>query len=321
MDIEKLTEAVTGETEKIIVGKKDKIRLVLMAVLAGGHVLIDDVPGVGKTTLIKTISKVLGCSYGRIQFVPDLLPSDIIGMQIYNQKMQEFELRKGPVMTNILLADEINRAIPRTQSALLEAMEEKQITIDSERFELPKPFLVFATQNPVESESTFKLPAAQMDRFLIRITMGYPEKEEERQMLKSSGNGISYEQIKPLMNCETIIKAQKQIDEITVSDTICDYIISICSETRENPNCTLGASPRGAKALFRAAKALAAMEGRNYVIPEDVKEAVHPVLEHRLVVKNSARLQGVTAAGIIDEILTDVSPEPSLEAVAAAYEK
>ena len=189
MDIKKLAAGIQAETEKIIVGKSDRIKLIIMAVLADGHVLLDDLPGVGKTTMVKAISIALGCESGRIQFVPDMLPSDIIGMRIYNQKTGDFELRQGPVMTNILLADEINRAIPRTQSALLEAMEERQISIDGERFALPRPFLVLATQNPVESESTFRLPAAQMDRFLIRLSMGYPSPEEERRMLFTLGDG------------------------------------------------------------------------------------------------------------------------------------
>jgi len=195
MDVKKLAQQIQSETEKIIVGKSDRIKLIIMAVLADGHVLLDDLPGVGKTTLVKTISKVLGCESGRIQFVPDMLPSDIIGMKIFNQKTGDFELRQGPVMTNILLADEINRAIPRTQSALLEVMEERQVTIDGERFELPKPFLVLATQNPVEAESTFKLPAAQMDRFLIRISMGYPKPEEEKEIIRNLGRAIPFERV------------------------------------------------------------------------------------------------------------------------------
>ncbi|MBQ8851426.1 MAG: AAA family ATPase, partial [Oscillibacter sp.] len=207
MDIRNLSLAIQEQTEKIIVGKPDKIRLIVMAVLANGHVLLDDLPGVGKTTLVKTISLALGCRSGRIQFVPDMLPSDIIGMRIYNQKLGDFELRQGPVMTNLLLADEINRAIPRTQSALLEAMEERQISIDGEQFALPRPFLVLATQNPVESESTFRLPAAQMDRFLIRISMGYPNPEEERQMLRQLGDEIPLHAVRPVTSPEELLQA------------------------------------------------------------------------------------------------------------------
>lgn len=211
MDIQKLSQDILRETGKIVVGKDDRIRLIIVAVLSDGHVLLDDLPGVGKTTLVKAISIALGCRSGRIQFVPDMLPSDIIGMQIYNQKTGDFQLRQGPVMTNLLLADEINRAIPRTQSALLEAMEERQVSIDGERYPLPAPFLVLATENPVESESTFRLPAAQMDRFLIRISMGYPQPEEEVEMLRRLGDAIPFDTVQPVTNAEELVQAQKQI--------------------------------------------------------------------------------------------------------------
>ena len=312
MDIRKLTQDIQFETEKIIVGKADKIRLLIMAVLADGHILLDDLPGVGKTTLVKAISIALGCRSGRIQFVPDMLPSDIIGMRIYNQKTGDFELRQGPVMTNLLLADEINRAIPRTQSALLEAMEERQISIDGERFPLPAPFIVLATQNPVESESTFRLPAAQMDRFLIRVSMGYPQPAEERQMLRQLGDGIPFDLVHPVTNAQELIQAQEEIRRIHVSDQVADYIVALADTTRSHPQLKMGASPRATRGLYRAVKVWAAMEGRDFVTPDDVKALAHPVLEHRLVLESGARFSGVTAKTLLDEVLdrTQASPAP-----------
>ena len=315
MDIRKLTQDIQFETEKIIVGKADKIRLLIMAVLADGHILLDDLPGVGKTTLVKAISIALGCRSGRIQFVPDMLPSDIIGMRIYNQKTGDFELRQGPVMTNLLLADEINRAIPRTQSALLEAMEERQISIDGERFPLPAPFIVLATQNPVESESTFSLPAAQMDRFLIRVSMGYPQPAEERQMLWQLGDGIPFDLVHPVTNAQELIQAQEEIRRIHVSDQVADYIVALADATRSHPQLKMGASPRATRGLYRAVKVWAAMEGRDFVTPDDVKALAHPVLEHRLVLESSARFSGVTAKTLLDEVLDRAQASPAPETV------
>ena len=313
MDIRTLSAAIQEQTEKIIVGKSDKIRLIIMSVLAGGHVLLDDLPGVGKTTLVKTISLALGCQSGRIQFVPDMLPSDIIGMRIFNQKTGDFELRKGPVMTNILLADEINRAIPRTQSALLEAMEERQISIDGEQFPLPKPFLVLATQNPVESESTFHLPAAQMDRFLIRITMGYPKPEEERRMLHALGDEIPFHTVQAVTDAGALVRAQEEIRAVHLSDQVADYIVALADATRAHPQLVMGASPRATRNLYRAAKVWAAMEGRDFVTPDDVKVLAHPVLEHRLVLESSARFTGLTAEAVLDDILARVNAAPAAE--------
>ena len=316
MDICGLAHSIQSETEKIILGKSDRIRLIIMAVLADGHVLLDDLPGVGKTTLVKAISLALGCQSGRIQFVPDMLPSDIIGMRIYNQKTGDFELRQGPVMTNLLLADEINRAIPRTQSALLEAMEERQISIDGQRFPLPAPFLVLATQNPVESESTFRLPAAQMDRFLIRISMGYPQPEEEREMLRTLGDEIPFHAVQAVTNDQELIAAQRELAQIYVSDAVADYIVALTGATRVHPQLVMGASPRATRALYRAAKVWAAMEGRDFVIPDDVKTLAHPVLEHRLMVESSARFSGVTAAAVLDDVLARTQAAPSAEHMA-----
>jgi len=237
-------------------------------------------------------------------------------MRIFNQKTGDFELRKGPVMTNLLLADEINRAIPRTQSALLEAMEERQISIDTERYELPRPFLVLATQNPVESESTFHLPSAQMDRFLIRITMGYPTPEEERQMLRNLGDAIPFERVKAVTDAAGLIAAQEEIRAVRVSDAVADYIVALCDATRSHPQLVMGASPRASRGLYRAVKVWAAMEGRDYATPDDVKYLAHPVLEHRLVLESGARFSGVSAAAVLDDILARVPASPSLEAVA-----
>ena len=312
MDIRKLTQDIQAETEKIIVGKSDRIRLIIMAVLANGHVLLDDLPGVGKTTLVKAISLALGCRSGRIQFVPDMLPSDIIGMRIFNQKTGDFELRQGPVMTNILLADEINRAIPRTQSALLEAMEERQISIDGERFPLPEPFLVLATQNPVESESTFRLPAAQMDRFLIRLSMGYPTPEEEMRMLAMLGDAIPFDSVRAVTNAGELCQAQQEIAAVHVSDHVAAYIVALTDATRKHPQLTMGASPRASRGLYRAAKVWAAMDGRDFVTPDDVKALAHPVLEHRLMLDSGARFSGYTAAKAMDDVLeqTEATPAP-----------
>lgn len=312
MDIRKLSQDIQRETEKIIVGKPDRIRLIIMAVLANGHVLLDDLPGVGKTTLVKTISLALGCRSGRIQFVPDMLPSDIIGMRIFNQKTGDFELRQGPVMTNILLADEINRAIPRTQSALLEAMEERQISIDGEQFPLPEPFLVLATQNPVESESTFRLPAAQMDRFLIRISMGYPQPEEEREMLRSLGDEIPFHTVQAVTSAGDLVRAQKEIAAVHVSDAVADYIVALVGMTRSHDQLVMGTSPRASRGLYRAAKVWAAMEGRDFVTPDDVKTLAHPVLEHRLVLSSGARFSGASAAAVLDDVLSRVEASPAL---------
>jgi len=319
MDIRALSQNILSETEKIIVGKSDRIRLIIMSVLANGHVLLDDLPGVGKTTLVKTISLALGCRSGRIQFVPDMLPSGIIGMKIFNQKTGDFELRQGPVMTNILLADEINRAIPRTQSALLEAMEERQISIDGEQFALPAPFLVLSTQNPVESESTFRLPAAQMDRFLIRISMGYPRPDEERQMLRQLGDEIPFNTVKAVTSPEELLLAQQEISRVHVSDAVADYIVELADRTRNHSQLVMGASPRATRGLYRAAKAWAAMDGRDFVTPDDVKALAHPVLEHRLVLESGVRFSGITATTVLDDVLASAQGTPAPETI--AYEK
>lgn len=312
-DISTVANQVLQETEKIIVGKRDKIRLIIMAILADGHVLLDDLPGVGKTTLVKALSIALGCDSRRVQFVPDLLPSDICGMKIYDQKSGDFRLMQGPVMTNLLLADEINRAIPRTQSALLEAMEERQVTIDGETSPLPKPFLVLATQNPVESESTFRLPAAQLDRFLVCLSLGYPQAEEEARMLQNLGSRIPFEQVQTVTNAEELTALQLQADTVYVSEAVANYIVALARATREHHALSMGASPRGSRSLYRAAKVWAAMEGRDYVTPDDVQQLVKPVLAHRLLLSGEARFGGKTAESILQEVLESVEIPPSTE--------
>lgn len=312
-DIAHISGRVLEETEKIIVGKRDKIRLIIMAVLAGGHVLLDDLPGVGKTTLLKTLSIALGCTSKRVQFVPDLLPSDICGMKIYNQKTGDFQVVEGPVMTNLLLADEINRAIPRTQSALLEAMEERQVTIDAETLPLPKPFLVLATENPVESESTFRLPAAQMDRFLIRLSLGYPAAEEETRMLQNLGDRIPFETVETVTCAEELVKLQDQAAQVYVSDAVAAYIVALAGATRSHTDLSMGASPRGSRGLYRAAKVWAAMEGRDYVTPDDVQYLAVPVFSHRLLLTGQARFSGKSAESVVREVLSSVEVPPRTE--------
>ena len=310
MEIAKLADRITAETEKIIYGKKEQIRLIIMAMLAQGHVLLEDLPGVGKTTLIKTLSVVSGCSSKRIQFVPDLLPADILGMNIYDRNSGEFRRIPGPVFTNLLLADEINRAVPRTQSALLEAMEERQVTIDGETAPLPSPFVVMATQNPVESESTFRLPAAQMDRFLIRLSMGYPTAQEERDMLFSLGDAIPLETLETVTSPAELLAAQQEIASVQVSASVADYLVALVAETRSHPMVRMGASPRASRALFRAAKVWAAMSGRNFVTPDDLQKLAQPVLAHRLLLSNEARISGTSAADIIDSITSRLPVPP-----------
>lgn len=306
MDVKALSDCILDECRKIIVGKDDCIRFVITAVFAGGNVLLDDLPGVGKTTLAKTLSIALGCGYTRIQFVPDMLPSDILGMKIFNQKTGDFELRRGPVMTNILLADEINRAIPRTQSALLEAMEEHQVTIEGERLPLPEPFIVLATENPVESESTFRLPVAQMDRFLLSLSMGYPSSEEEVRMLEIVGDGIPFDTVRPVADPGVVMQAQAACRNVHVSDYVNRYIVSIVDATRSDPRIRMGGSPRASRSLYQASKAYAAINGRSFVTPDDVKALAHHVLEHRIMLESSSKYSGLVAAKVIDDVLASV---------------
>lgn len=308
--VKDIMSAMLDESEKVMVGKREQVKLILLSILSDGHVLLEDMPGLGKTTLIKTLSIVLGCDFKRIQFTPDLLPSDIVGMNIYNRKTGEFEMMHGPVMTNILLADEINRAIPRTQSALLESMEERQITIDGTTYKLPDPFVVMATQNPVESESTFKLPAAQMDRFLIRLSLGYPTMDEELAMLKLLGDQIPFHTVNAVVSPEIIKQLQKSIEDIHVSDEVAQYIITLVQKTRDNKMLKAGASPRASRALYKMGKAHAAMLGRDFVTPDDIQSIAVAVLAHRLTLSGEARIAKKTEMSIVYDILenTDVPP-------------
>ncbi|GER81883.1 ATPase [Thermogemmatispora aurantia] len=305
-DLAAAVQRVIRNVESVIVGKAEAVTFTLIAVICRGHVLIEDVPGVGKTVLTKSIARSIGCSFKRIQFTPDLLPSDITGVSIYNQKTGNFEFRPGPIMAQIVLADEVNRATPKTQSALLEAMEESQITVDGRSYPLPEPFMVMATQNPIEYEGTFPLPEAQLDRFMMNISLGYPSPADEINILNSQQHHHPLEDLQQIMTAEELLEIQKQIRAIHVDQSIREYIVAITNATRHHGNIYLGASPRGSLALFRAAQALAAIRGRSYVIPDDVKMMVKPTLAHRIIVTPAARVRSVTSSAILDEILQTV---------------
>lgn len=312
-NVKELVSAMLDETEKIMVGKRAQVELMLLSILAGGHVLLEDMPGLGKTTLIKTLSIILGCDFKRIQFTPDLLPSDIVGMNIYNRKTGEFQMMHGPVMTNILLADEINRAIPRTQSALLEAMEERQVTIDGVSNQLPRPFVVMATQNPVESESTFRLPAAQMDRFLVRLSLGYPTVEEEMAMLEVLGDEIPFDKVNAIVSPERILAMGKAIEATYISPEVTEYMVTLVQKTREHPLLKAGASPRASRALYKMGKARAAVMGRDFVTPDDIQCIAVPVLAHRITLSGEARIAKKTATAIVYDILEGVAVPPEAQ--------
>jgi MoxR-like ATPase len=292
--------------QKVIVGKSDVIELALVAVLCEGHILIEDVPGIGKTTLARALAASLGCTFRRIQFTPDLLPSDVTGINFFNQRTQEFEFRPGPVMAQVVLADEINRATPRTQSALLEAMQEQQITIDGDTHHLPRPFLVIATQNPIELEGTFPLPEAQVDRFLMRISIGYPTEDEEHTML------LRFERQDPLAHLAAVTSPtelrglQDQVRQTRVEESVRGYIVDIIRATRRHPDIELGVSPRGTLALYRCAQALAAMRGRDYVLPDDVKYLAPSVLTHRIMISPTTRLRGRAQSDILVDVIETV---------------
>jgi len=305
--IQQLTQAVRENVAKVIVGKDDVVELLLVALLCEGHVLLEDVPGIGKTTLAKTLARSIGGSFQRIQFTPDLLPSDITGVSIFNQQKQAFEYRPGPVMAQIVLADEINRAGPRTQSAMLEAMEERQVTVDGTTRPLPYPFLVLATQNPVELEGTFPLPEAQVDRFLLRMAMGYPSREDERQILRRFRTGNPLAELTPVLSTDEIRAANQICRQIHVHPVLEDYLLDIVAGTRANKAFALGVSPRGALAYYRTAQALAAIRGRNYVIPDDIKTMARPVLAHRLAPSVEARLHGQSTGDVLMQVVNETA--------------
>ncbi|HIX16365.1 MAG TPA: MoxR family ATPase [Candidatus Hungatella pullicola] len=310
-DRESILLKIRSNMEQVIVGKRGVTDLLLCALLAEGHVLLEDVPGTGKTLMAKTFSKTMDLEFSRIQFTPDLLPSDITGLNYFNQKEGEFVLRKGPVFTNILLADEINRATPRTQSSLLEAMEERQVTIDGVTYQLDQPFLVIATENPIETGGTYPLPEAQLDRFFMRISMGLPDKKEELEILNRFQKSNPYEKLKPVCSREEILSLQTQCREIYVSPVLMDYLVSLVQATRTNSQILSGVSPRGSLALLRASMALALIRGREYVVPEDIKELAVPVLAHRLVCARTIDGSRRTAA-VMEQILNSV-PVPTEE--------
>jgi len=309
-DLATAVQRVVGNVERVIVGKADSVAFSLIAVICRGHILIEDVPGVGKTVLTKAIARSIGCTFKRIQFTPDLLPSDVSGVSVYNQKTGNFEFRPGPVMAQIVLADEINRATPKTQSALLEAMEEAQVTVDGISHRLPEPFMVMATQNPIEYEGTFPLPEAQLDRFMMNISLGYPKAADEINILDSHQHHHPLEDLAQIMTADELVHIQQQIRGIHVDPSIREYIVAISNATRNHQNIYLGVSPRGSLALFRAAQALAAMRGRGYVIPDDIKLLAKPTLAHRIIVTPAARVRAITSTSILDEILQSI-PVPN----------
>lgn len=303
LSVQDLTETLITNVEKVIVGKRSVIELTIVAMLCEGHVLLEDVPGVGKTMLARSLAASLGCVFRRIQFTPDLLPNDVTGVSIFNQKTQDFEFRAGPAFANILLADEVNRATPRTQSSLLECMGEHQISVDGVGRQLPRPFLVLATQNPVEFEGTFPLPEAQLDRFMLRLSIGYPEYEDERRVIANLRRGHPIDHLGQVAEAEELVALQGAITDIHVDDSIYDYVLQLVRATRSHSDVALGASPRGTLALFRAAQALAAMRGREFVIPDDVKYLAPFALAHRLIVRPESQLRGRSGTEILNGIL------------------
>jgi len=304
--VREFAERLAGNIEKVIVGKRPTIDLAIIALLCEGHILVEDVPGVGKTMLARALAVSIGCAFKRIQFTPDLLPNDVTGVSVYNQKTADFEFRAGPAFANIVLADEVNRATPRTQSALLECMGERQVTVDGVTRSLPRPFLVIATQNPIEYEGTFPLPEAQLDRFLLRIELGYPSMDDERAILSQQRHGHPIDSLGPVASADELIRLQDLIGDVYVEDSVRDYLLTLVRATRGHPDVLLGASPRGSLALHRASQAHAAIHGRAFVTPDDVKPIALHALPHRIVVKPESQLRGRTSVGVIRSILESV---------------
>jgi MoxR-like ATPase len=311
--VRSLSERVIENVERVIIGKRREVQMTLIALLCEGHLLIEDVPGLGKTMLARAIAKSIGCSFRRIQFTPDMLPSDVTGVSMFNQKTREFEFRPGPVMAQIVLADEINRATPKTQSALLEAMEERQITVDGITYPMERPFLVLATQNPIEYEGTFPLPEAQIDRFMMRLSLGYPAAADEMRILELQRDHHPLEDIGQAVTAEELVIAQRAIRQVYVDDLVKEYIVDLANASRRHPDVYLGASPRGSLSLYKAARASAALEGRTYVIPDDVKSLLVSTFAHRLIISPSARLKNVEARAIVEQISASV-PVPGMRA-------
>jgi MoxR-like ATPase len=312
MNFTQFAEAIQRNVAQVIIGKANVTELLLVALLTEGHVLLEDVPGIGKTTLAKALARSLDCSFSRIQFTPDLLPSDVTGINYYNQKHQEFDFRPGPVLNQVLLADEINRATPRTQSSLLEAMQERQVTVDGETYLLPRPFLVLATQNPIELEGTFPLPEAQVDRFLMQLRLGYPSQDEEEEILLRYQRDDPMLELRPVASSAEVLELQRQANEIHVSADVRHYIVRVVRATREHEAVDLGVSPRGSLALFKASQALAALRGRTYVIPSDVQYLGPPILTHRVHISPQIRLRGRTPEQVVAEV-TEAVPVPVVD--------
>ncbi len=310
--VQQVMERLVENVERVILGKRQPLQQILVALLCEGHVLIEDVPGVGKTMVARALATSVGCEFRRIQFTPDMLPSDVTGVSIFNQKTQEFEFRPGPIMAQIVLADEINRAPPKTQSALLEAMEERQITVDGVTYPMPRPFLVLATQNPIEYEGTFPLPEAQVDRFMMRVHLGYPERRVEVEMLDLQRDHHPIEDVEQVVSREELLAAQGAVKAVYVDDLVKEYIVDLVTATRDHPDVYLGASPRGSLFLYKGARALAAMAGRDYVLPDDVKALAVPVLAHRIIVTPDARIRNVKAEDVVREIVNSV-PVPGAQ--------
>jgi MoxR-like ATPase len=311
-EIQTFTEKVINNIEKVIVGKRSSVELAVISLLCQGHLLIEDVPGVGKTVLARSLAKSLGCVFSRIQFTPDMLPSDVTGVSIYNQVSTQFEFRPGPIVAQIVLSDEINRATPKTQAALLEAMEEHQLTVDGITHTLPKPFMVLATQNPIEYEGTFPLPEAQLDRFLVRLRLGYPSINDEISILERQQFQHPVNELQQVASAEELLQAQEAIKSIYVAPPVKQYIVELTHQTRQHADVYLGASPRGSLALYRTGQASAAMQGRDFVLPDDIKILVKPALSHRVILGPAARLRDLSSDQVLDEILS-VVPVPGGE--------
>jgi MoxR-like ATPase len=308
-NIQSFTKKLVNNLEKVIIGKRATLEMVVAGMLSQGHILIEDVPGVGKTVLAKSLSKSLNCSFNRLQFTPDMLPSDVTGISIYNQKTKEFEFRPGPIFAQIVLVDEINRATPKTQAALLEAMEERQVTVDGVTHALPMPFMVLATQNPIEYEGTFPLPEAQLDRFLLRVQIGYPNPKDEMDILGRQQIQHPVTTLKPVIEVEELLETIEAVKRIHVAEIIKRYAVDLVNRTRQHEDVYLGSSPRGSLGLFRVGQVLAAQAGRNFVVPDDIKAAAVPVLAHRIIVSPAGRIRELTAERIVEEIL-DSLPVP-----------
>ena len=318
-DIKSFGERVINNLEKVIVGKRDALELIVVGLLCQGHILIEDVPGVGKTMMARSLARSLACTFSRIQFTPDMLPSDVTGVSIYNQQKEKFEFRAGPIIGQIILADEINRATPKTQAALLEAMEERQVTVDGVTHVLPRPFMVLATQNPIEYEGTFPLPEAQLDRFLLRVRLGYPDLSDEIKILDQQQFRHPIEALKAVVKAKEVLDAAEAIKSVYLSQAAKRYITDLTRRTRQSGDIYLGASPRGTLSLSRACQAYAALQGRDYVLPDDVKDLAIPILAHRIIVSPEARLREMGADHIVQDIIHNL-PVPGGSFQASASE-